>query len=49
MRIALSLMVGLGLVSAAYSQTPARPDKSALYASVGSELTHTSWTPGRRR
>ena len=40
MRIALSLMVGLGLVSAAYSQAPAVPDKSALYASVGPELTH---------
>lgn len=40
MRIAISLMVGLGLVSAAYAQAPPVSDRLALYASVGSELTH---------
>ena len=39
MRIAISLMVGLGLVSAAYPQVPSVSDKLALYASVGPELT----------
>lgn len=40
MRIAMSLMVGLGLVSAAYAQAPSVSDTLALYASVGPELTH---------
>lgn len=40
MRIAVLFMAGLGLVSAAYAQAPAVPDKVALYASVGPELTH---------
>lgn len=40
MRIAISLMVGLGLVSAAYAQAPSVSDTLALYASVGPELTH---------
>ena len=40
MRIAISLMVGLGLVSAAYPQAPPVSDRVALYASVGPELAH---------
>jgi len=40
MRIAMSLMVGLGLVSAAYPQAPPMSNTLALYASAGPGLTH---------
>lgn len=40
MRIAISLLVGLGLVSPAYTQAPPVSDTLALYASAGPELTH---------
>ena len=40
MRIAMLLMVGLGFVASAYPQAPPVPDRLALYASAGPELTH---------
>ncbi len=40
MRIAIWLMVGLGVVSAVHAQAPSVSDKVALYASMGPELTH---------
>src|SRR5215204_1457660 len=45
MRIALSFIIGLVLMSAAYSQAPPAPANPALYASAGPELMHYELDP----